>query len=296
LADTKPFGQTLKLARERLGTPLDFASTATRISRRHLEALEEGELESLPRGPFGRSYLRAYADYLGIDPEPLLDSYRREEAAKGLGPEESRDLAARELKALAEERRERFRFQPRLWHGAGLLLLFLFTAIWWSEESPPVRKVLPEKARPVRTTTTTSIPAPFSETAPAEPWVASAPPVVPQSRIKVPESALGTRIVNHAVADRRTLFAEGEPVVFWTRVLGGKPGEVVHHYWLHEGAMVMRSPLPIGGPHWRTFSRYRLPPGSHGTWVVEARDDGGRVLAAQEFTCVPASAEDSYGL
>jgi hypothetical protein len=297
LADTKAFGRTLKLAREQLGTPLDFVSAATRISRRHLEALEREDLDSLPRGPFGRSYLRAYAEYLGLDPEPLLDSYRSREADRGLGPEEIRDRAARELSALAEERSERFRPgpRPRAWHGVGLLCLLFFFAIWRWEASRPVREPAPPRATPPPPTAT-SVPAIVQETAPPKPFAAPAPPEAPEGGITVRESALGSRIVNHAVADRRTRFAEGEPVVFWTRVLDGKPGDFVHHFWLHGGETVMRSPLPIGGPHWRTFSRYTLPPGSQGTWTVEARDEAGRVLAAQDFTCVEASVEDSYGL
>ncbi|HEY7817665.1 MAG TPA: helix-turn-helix domain-containing protein, partial [Vicinamibacteria bacterium] len=230
MADTKPFGQKLKLAREQSGTPLDCDSTATRISRRHLEALESGELESLPRGPFGRSYLRAYADYLGLDPEPLLDSYRLQEAERGLGPEESRERSARELSALLEERSDRWSFPPRLWHAAGFLFL-LFLAAIWLDTSRPVREPAPPKTKPPAPATTTSVPAPVQETAPAKPVVAAAPAVVPQRGMKVPESALGTGIANHAVTDRRRRFAEGEPVVFWTRVLDGKPGDVVHHYW-----------------------------------------------------------------
>ncbi len=84
-------------------------------------------------------------------------------------------------------------------------------------------------------------------------------------------------------ADR---FSDGERVAFWTRVLAAKPGEVIHHYWLHEGRAVMKTDLAIGGPHWRTFSRYTLPDGASGSWVVEARDDTGRVLARREFLCV----------
>ncbi len=48
----------------------------------------------------------------------------------------------------------------------------------------------------------------------------------------------------------------------------------------------MKIDLAIGGPQWRTFSRYTLADGASGSWVVEARDDTGRVLARREFLCV----------
>jgi hypothetical protein len=104
----------------------------------------------------------------------------------------------------------------------------------------------------------------------------------------VAESAVGTTIVDHRLVDRADRFSEGVQVAFWTRVLASKPGEVIHHYWFHEGRPVMRRELTIGSTHWRTFSRYTLPDGASGSWVVEARDGAGRVLARAEFLCVEA--------
>jgi transcriptional regulator with XRE-family HTH domain len=281
LVEISVFGETLKRAREERGVPLDAVASATRIARRHLDALERGDLESLPSGPFGRSYLRSYAEFLGIDPEPVLHSYRSQEADKGLGPVESQERAMRELSRLLDRRpkRRRFRLSPVL--GAMVAASALF-ALWWASRSPE-----PASA-PQEPLVDKAAANPMSPLQEAEPE-AERPPEKEPSRpttISVSESALGTGVVSHVVTGRGNRFSEGERVLFWTRVLAAKPGDVIHHYWLHEGRAVMRANLRIGGPHWRTFSRYTLPKGSNGTWVVEARDETGRVIAREEFLCV----------
>ncbi len=88
------FGELLRRAREARGLALDAVAGATRIARRYLEALERGDLDSLPAGPFGKGYIRSYAKVLGIDPEPILRDYRDRERERGVGTadEERRTL------------------------------------------------------------------------------------------------------------------------------------------------------------------------------------------------------------
>ena len=109
----------------------------------------------------------------------------------------------------------------------------------------------------------------------------------PNPDITIPDSGVGTRVENHRLVGAGDEFPEKSEVVFWTRVLGGKPGDVVYHVWLHEGQGVARIPLTIGGSHWRTFSRRPLPQGTTGRWAVEARGVDGTLLARQAFLCVP---------
>lgn len=65
-------GQRLREARERLGLTLDEAERTTRIRAVHLEALERDDFEALPSPVQARGFLRNYAAFLGLDPEPLL--------------------------------------------------------------------------------------------------------------------------------------------------------------------------------------------------------------------------------
>lgn len=106
-------------------------------------------------------------------------------------------------------------------------------------------------------------------------------------RLRITEFGVGTGIRNRQLVGEGDLFVEGARVWFWTRVVGGKPGETIQHVWKHEGHGSSRVPLTLGGEHWRTQSRKMLWEGSAGRWDVEAVDGDGRVLARREFVCVP---------
>jgi len=66
------FGEYLRREREMRGVSLEEISTATKISIRFLQAIENGELSKLPGGIFTRSFVRTYARYLGLDEERVL--------------------------------------------------------------------------------------------------------------------------------------------------------------------------------------------------------------------------------
>lgn len=79
-------GKTLREARTRLGLTLEEAERSTRIRTYHLEALERGDLNSLPSQVQARGFLRNYADYLGLDSEPLLQRYSEVSNSQRTGP------------------------------------------------------------------------------------------------------------------------------------------------------------------------------------------------------------------
>jgi len=61
------FGETLKRERESRNISLREIAETTKINIRHLEALEADRFAALPGGVFNKGFVRAYADYLGID-------------------------------------------------------------------------------------------------------------------------------------------------------------------------------------------------------------------------------------
>lgn len=69
-------GQELRKHRETRNISLDEMSSATKIVRRHLEALEEDRLERIPGGFFLKAMIRTYASYVGLDPEEVIARYR----------------------------------------------------------------------------------------------------------------------------------------------------------------------------------------------------------------------------
>ena len=68
-------GHILREARENKGLSLEEAQAKTRISVRYLTALENGQYSALPTPVHVRGFLRNYARFLGLEPQPLLDRY-----------------------------------------------------------------------------------------------------------------------------------------------------------------------------------------------------------------------------
>ena len=74
-------GSLLREAREAKGLTLAEAQQTTRINSRYLQALEEGRYDQLPTQAHVRGYLRNYAKYLMLDPNPLLERYELNQAS-----------------------------------------------------------------------------------------------------------------------------------------------------------------------------------------------------------------------
>jgi len=71
------FGENLRREREMRGVTLEEISESTKISTRLLNALESDRFSELPGGIFTRNFIRAYAQYLGLDEEHALSEYKR---------------------------------------------------------------------------------------------------------------------------------------------------------------------------------------------------------------------------
>src|ERR1051326_6104783 len=70
-------GEKRRLAREARGIALREISEQTRISIRYLEAIEGDDYKRLPGGIFNRSFIRAYAKFVGYDEHMALEDYSR---------------------------------------------------------------------------------------------------------------------------------------------------------------------------------------------------------------------------
>lgn len=70
------FGDNLRREREMRGITLEEISSTTKISVRFLELLEAEEFSKLPGGIFIRSFIRSYANYLGLDEEQVMAEYQ----------------------------------------------------------------------------------------------------------------------------------------------------------------------------------------------------------------------------
>jgi cytoskeleton protein RodZ len=68
-------GTSLREARLRQGLDFPELEQATKIRGKYLRALEDEEFEILPAQTYVKGFLRAYADYLGLDGQLYVDEY-----------------------------------------------------------------------------------------------------------------------------------------------------------------------------------------------------------------------------
>ncbi len=157
-------------------------------------------------------------------------------------------------------------------------------------EEPPQPK--PAARTPAKPEPRSPVPVETAVTPLGDPGPAATPepefrPEPTAGRLNITEFGVGTGLRNGRLVGEGDRFTVGTRVWFLTRVVGGKPGETIHHVWKHEGHGSSGVPLTLGGEHWRTQSRKTMWEGSAGRWAVEAVDGDGRVLARREFVCVP---------
>src|SRR6476620_1252902 len=69
------FGPRLRLERERRQISLTSIAENTKISRSLLEALERDDVSRWPTGIFRRSFLRAYAQAIGLDADEIVKEF-----------------------------------------------------------------------------------------------------------------------------------------------------------------------------------------------------------------------------
>jgi len=69
-------GEKLKAAREEKGYSADQVARDTNIARRFILAMEGEDFDVFPGDTYLIGFLRNYADYLGLDPERIINLYR----------------------------------------------------------------------------------------------------------------------------------------------------------------------------------------------------------------------------
>ncbi len=77
-APTTGIGATLRDTREAQGRSLEDVALSLRARVSQLEALEREAFDGFGGDVYAKGFLRNYAQELGLDPTPLLDTFRRE--------------------------------------------------------------------------------------------------------------------------------------------------------------------------------------------------------------------------
>lgn len=131
-----PIGETLRQARMRHELDIADVEARTKIRAKYLRALENEEFGVLPGSTTVRSFIRTYAELLGLDPHVLVEQYRSEH--EEVEEDEVLPVAAPTPGGERRERRERLPPSPggnggpnplALVVGAVLLLLVVLAVI-----------------------------------------------------------------------------------------------------------------------------------------------------------------------
>jgi cytoskeleton protein RodZ len=80
-------GHLLRSTRESLGWELRDVGAALRIRAEYLDALERNTVEGLPGVAYATGFLRAYADYLGLDGNEAVSRFKTEKKTLASRPE-----------------------------------------------------------------------------------------------------------------------------------------------------------------------------------------------------------------
>jgi cytoskeletal protein RodZ len=143
------FGEDLRMERLSRGIALADITAVTKISQRHLEALEQEKFRLLPGGILNKGIVRGYASALGLDQNTWTERFVRAYDASGQMSDDDRgwmEFASNVGKARIQ-RRDAVEMRLR-WTGAILLLLlvaggaflmvryFGLRAGWWSTLLP----------------------------------------------------------------------------------------------------------------------------------------------------------------
>jgi len=75
-------GQKLEAARQAKGVTVSEAGQATRILSKFIEAMEADDFGALSAPVYAKSFIKMYAQYLGLDARPLVDEYVAQHAPR----------------------------------------------------------------------------------------------------------------------------------------------------------------------------------------------------------------------
>jgi cytoskeletal protein RodZ len=143
------FGEDLRAARISRGIALEDITEVTKISQRHLIALEQNRFRVLPGGILTKGIVRGYVGVVGLDVNDWTDRFTKAYAASGEAPSEEQDWTAFASNVGKKRMEQREAAEMRLrWAGVIVLMVaavvtafltvryFGMRAGWWDSMIP----------------------------------------------------------------------------------------------------------------------------------------------------------------
>jgi cytoskeleton protein RodZ len=122
------FGEEIRRERELREITLREISEATKISMRYLDALERNDFRHLPGGVFNKGFVRAYAQFIGTDPDAMVNAYLLEEQSQEARARQ-REGAKRPEHSFSPAKAAGRRSSRLAWAVAALVLLLVVAGI-----------------------------------------------------------------------------------------------------------------------------------------------------------------------
>lgn len=167
-------GATLREARQRRRIDVFDVESQTKIRAKYLRALEEEEWDLLPGPTYVKTFLRTYAEYLGLDAKLLVEEYKQR--FERPGPQELTPFSTN-LGSRRERRRARGpMISPGVIVGLCFVLLIGVLAVigvLWDDSGDTTTATTPAASTPTPTPRAASRPASVRLT------------IVPEARVRV---------------------------------------------------------------------------------------------------------------
>ena len=123
------FCDELRMERERKKITLDTMCAVTKVSVRHLEALEAGKYTELPGGVFRKGIVRSYVNALGLEESGWLERFDTILRETGAMPPDNNDW----VEFAENVRRNRSAVEPGTaprWIGVAVMMVTLAVLGW----------------------------------------------------------------------------------------------------------------------------------------------------------------------
>lgn len=128
-------GALLKRAREQKGFSLEDIQDLTKIQKRYLQAIEEGNYKVLPGNFYVRAFVKNYAEAVGLNTDEVLEQFNREAPSSVTEPAPEPVMLPRRATARTSDRFSKWGFTLLMWMFLVLIVVIFYIFVIKQPES-----------------------------------------------------------------------------------------------------------------------------------------------------------------
>lgn len=107
------------------------------------------------------------------------------------------------------------------------------------------------------------------------------------ANLNVEDGTICRNVVDYNIINPGTSFPVSVDRLFcFTKVTGAPIPTEITHVWYHGDIERARVTLPVGSPHWRTYSSKAIQSHEVGAWQVDVLDESKNPIKSLSFTIV----------